>query len=173
MCLQNLGDYDMLNIKALKYLSRYIAVACLLVTSIFMATPIMAASSVTFSWLANPSDENVLGYHLYYCTQSRFNEDSSTKQDFAYSRLIDLNNGILCLGPQYSECQNLDSSQLECENLYGENPKCTLSGLDGTLHFAMTAYSSSAESGYTAELTWTDAQKKAFITMLNLLLLED
>ena len=163
----------MLNDRTKKILARYFTASCLAVSIVFTAMPLMAASSVTFSWLANPSDENVLGYHLYYCTQSRFNTDNSAKQNFAYSHVIDLNNGILCRGPQYSDCENLDAGELQCDNLYGESPTCTLSGLEGNLHFAMTAYSSSAESEYTSELKWTDAQKEAFITMINMLLLDD
>lgn len=164
----------MLNIEALKYLLRYIAVACFLVTSVFLATPIMAASSVTFSWLANPPEENVIGYRLYYGSQSRYNSDGSYKEDFSYPQYIDFMDQVRCFGTDYSSCEPLSSQDLQCEELYSETPRCTVYGLNGTLYFAMTACTNTAESGFTAELkSATPQQLQSIVQIIDLLLLSD
>ena len=108
-------------------------------------------NSVSFSWLANSADEDVVGYRLYYGDYSRFNTDGSLKLDFSYRYVIDLNHAEKC-DLVYENCTTLKEEELDCSNLYGDKPSCTLKQLSGRKYFSLTAYNYYGESQYTKEL---------------------
>ncbi len=128
--------------------------------------------SVTFQWQANPADEYVVGYRLYYGSQSRYNDDGSLKENFSYTQFIDFMDQVRCSGSDYSYCEALSTQDLQCENLYTGTPLCTVNGLSGTLYFTMTAYTNTAESSFTSELL-TPGQQQALGHILETLLLSD
>ncbi len=111
-----------------------------------------SSSKVTFKWKANPPQEFVAGYRLYYGTQSRLKSNGAPKNNFSYTYCIDFTEQVRCQGPDFTSCKQLSAAELQCENLFSENPKCTVANLNGELYFAMTAYTNSAESSYTYEL---------------------
>lgn len=111
---------------------------------------------VTFSWRANPPEDNVIGYRLYYGGYSRFNSNGIPKSNFSYAYYIDFADQMRCDG--YGDglsCRMLRPEELQCENLYGDVPKCTIPNLHGHLYFALTAYNAQSESGFTPELRLT------------------
>jgi len=114
-------------------------------------------SKITFKWKANPPQEFVAGYRLYYGSQSRLESNGMPKSNFSYTYCIDFTEQVRCQGPDFTSCENLSAAELQCENLFSENPQCTVSNLSGELYFAMTAYTNSAESSYTYELKSTFA----------------
>jgi len=109
--------------------------------------------SMTFSWQANPDNENVIGYRLYYGAYSRFYANGVPKQNFSYDHYIDFTDQLRCNPWDLADsCELLTLEELQCINLYGQVPKCTVSKLHGDLFFALTAYNAQAESDYTPEL---------------------
>jgi len=128
----------------------------------------------TFQWQANQAEEYVTGYRLYYGPQSRFKSDGTLKVNFSYPQYIDLTEMTRCSGSDYSSCEILSSTDLQCINYSSATPSCTVNNLNGTLYFAMTAYSNTAESGYTQEIKFSNsADSKNLIPIINMLLLED
>lgn len=112
-----------------------------------------AVDHAIFSWRANPQGDNVLGYRLYYGTKSRLDSAGHVKSGFSYAYYLDFARSQRCrLTASGPVCEPYNSSDVSCEGLYGETPKCTLHGLSGWKYFTMTAYNSEAESDYTAEL---------------------
>ena len=117
-------------------------------------SPAFAADQVTFSWRANPSGDDVVGYRLYFGDASRFDRSGRAKQNFSYDAYIDFTDARLCMHMDAGEvCASYTEEDVECEGLYGENPSCTLYNLEGRYFFAMTAYNTQAESDYTGELS--------------------
>ncbi len=112
-----------------------------------------AAGQTTFKWQANPSQENVIGYRLYYGSQSRVDSNGKLKSNFTYDYYIDLAKSVRCNNLSYAnDCEYLPSNELSCVGLDSNSPQCTLSNLQGTLHLALTAYNSATESNYTSEI---------------------
>ncbi len=122
----------------------------------FMSTNFSIANAgmdVTFSWQANPVDDNVIGYRRYYGTKSRFNTNGSLKSNFSYDYFIDFSELERCDAANSDAlCETLSSDELQCESLYQSNPKCTVSNLNGYLYFTLVAYNAQDESDYTHEL---------------------
>lgn len=117
-------------------------------------TPARAADQVSFSWRANPLEDNVLGYRLYYGSSSRFDTGGIVKSGFSYASYLDFTDSQRCqLTESGPVCETYTADEVQCEGLYGETPKCTLYNLQGTYYFTMTAYNAQAESDYTGELS--------------------
>ncbi len=130
---------------------RICLLCCFLVLSGFSSA--LAADQVAFSWRANPQADNVLGYRLYYGAGSRFNAAGALKSDFSYDYYLDFTDAQRCrLTDSGPVCETYSDSEVYCEGLYGETPKCSLYNLEGTYYFTMTAYNAQAESDYTSEL---------------------
>ena len=76
-----------------------------------------------------------------------------------------------------ANCQDLDPDDIQCENLYGDAPLCSLKKLQGRQFFAMTAYNAQAESDFTPELSvrfdGADPWNIAVLSAINALLLEE
>ena len=112
-----------------------------------------AGQEFAFSWKANPPEDNVVGYRLYYGTYSRFDSTGRVKPNFFYEHYIDIAEFKRCDVSSYGEsCEILHSDDFQCENLYQSFPKCTVFKLSDNLYFVMTAYNYQAESDYTNEL---------------------
>ncbi len=111
-----------------------------------------AGQDVTFSWRANPPEDNVIGYRLYYGPESRFDASGRLRPGFHYQKFIDFTEFERCDGADPLSCDALSSAEVQCEGLYSDTPRCTVFGLTGPLYFAMTAYNAQAESSYTREL---------------------
>jgi hypothetical protein len=127
----------------------------LLVAALVTVHPISAHAlkQISFSWQANPPEEYVLGYRLYYGKSSRFTSDGVPKANFSYEYYIDLFQSERCTATG-SWCEPLDTTELQCDGQQSETPRCTLFNLqDQRLFFALTAYSAETESGYTQELS--------------------
>lgn len=108
----------------------------------------------SFSWHANPPEDNVIGYRLYYASESRFNLDQTLKSDFSYDYYIDFVESKRCVDDGTdADCQDLSDTDFQCFNLYGDTPLCTVYQLRGMQFFAMTAYNAQAESDFTPELS--------------------
>lgn len=107
--------------------------------------------TISFKWLSNPPEDNIIGYRLYYGKSSRFNANGSTKSNFSYDYYIDFKDSLRCK-TDGSTCEYLDPNELNCQNLQASSPSCTLAQLTGTLYFSLTACSDRLESGYTHEL---------------------
>jgi len=113
-----------------------------------------AAEKASFSWLANPPEDNVIGYRLYYGSESRYTLNQTLKTNFTYDYYIDFAEAKRCLDDGTdANCRDLSAADFQCQNLYGEAPLCTVYGLNGLLYFAMTAYNAQAESDFTPELS--------------------
>ena len=114
-----------------------------------------AADQVTISWRANPQNDNVLGYRIYFGAESRFDGSGLVKAGFSYTYYLDLSESKLCLQTESGPvCEPFTEDDVDCTGLFSETPRCTLYNLDeGRTYFAMTAYSAQAESDYTHELT--------------------
>lgn len=110
--------------------------------------------SVTFTWKANPPEENVTGYRLYYGPNSRFFYNGLKKHDFSYKYCINFATSQRCSGENYTNCKDLGSEILKCNGLYRTTPECTLSKLSGINYFSLTAYNNLGESAYTKELQY-------------------
>ncbi|MCL7486567.1 MAG: hypothetical protein M8357_00135 [Desulfobulbaceae bacterium] len=121
-------------------------------------SPAVAAipGQVSFAWQANPPEDNVIGYRLYYGGYSRFDSSGKPKSNFSYDYYIDFAELERCYtdGSGVS-CRILSSEELQCVNLNRDVPTCTISNLHGSLYFALTAYNAQAESTYTPELNLT------------------
>ncbi|HFQ90719.1 MAG TPA: hypothetical protein ENK27_11660 [Desulfobulbus sp.] len=130
--------------------------SCFLVLVLFLVsgslTGALAAGQVTFSWRANPPEDHVLGYRLYYGTRSRFDSTGHPRPGFHYDSFIDFTESERCDGSDPQSCEALSAGEVVCENLWGDTPRCTVSGLTGPLYVAMTAYNAQMESDYTHEL---------------------
>jgi hypothetical protein len=131
----------------------------------------------SFQWKANPAQETVAGYRLYYGTKSRFDAAGKPKSNFAYDYYIDLAESVRCNNLSYSnDCEYLAPNELSCKGLDSGSPSCSLANLQGTLHFAMTAFNASKESGYTKEFKIAPTgqqpqpQKKSLLPAIQLLL---
>lgn len=112
-----------------------------------------AATEVSFSWRANPAEDNVVGYRLYYGHGSRFTTSGTPKPDFSYSSYLDFTESERCeLTDSGPVCEPYSKEEVKCVGLNGAAPKCTMYNLKGTYYFAMTAYNTTAESDYTPEL---------------------
>ena len=121
------------------------SVACILLVA-FYGSPAQAAKGITFSWVANPVEDEIVGYRLYYGQESRFTGGT-------YDHYIDFTSSQSCPADTNGyDCEPLASDAVSCEDLFREAPKCTINGLPDGLYFAMTAYNSQAESDYTHEL---------------------
>jgi len=111
---------------------------------------------VTFAWQANPPEDNVIGYRLYYGGYSRFDPTGNLKTNFSYDYYIDFAEFERCYADSTgTSCQMLSSEELQCDNLNQDVPTCTISNLHGSLYFALTAYNAQDESDFTPELTLT------------------
>lgn len=136
----------------------------------------LALDKVTFSWQANPPEDYVLGYRLYYGASSRFGADGLPKANFSYDYYIDFFHSERCIADgSGTNCERLDLTDLQCENLYNQVPRCTVFNLPGeNFFFSMTAYNAEMESGYTQELsTPFNRRAMAAIQAVNLLLHAD
>lgn len=131
----------------------------------------LALEKITFSWYANPPQDYVLGYRLYYGTSSRYTSEGLPKSNFSYDYYIDFTLSERCLGDGTdTHCEQLDPSALLCENLAGKTPSCTIYNLPGQDYFfAMTAYNVDAESGYTRELTPASSGRWTVLQYVNTL----
>ena len=129
--------------------NRLASVACFLLVALFVSadlSPAQAAEGITFSWRANPVEDDVIGYRLYYGPESRLTGGQYERYiDFTYSESCPANTS------GYG-CEPLADDAVSCEDLIHETPKCTINNLPGGLYFAMTAYNAQAESDYTHEL---------------------
>jgi hypothetical protein len=125
----------------------------LCLSGIFFVTNALAVDHATFSWRANPQDDAILGYRLYYGSNSRYDTAGHLKSDFNYDFYLDFAEEEVCrLTDSGPVCGPYNASLVQCENLAGERPRCTLHNLSGWKHFTMTAYNAAAESLYTTEL---------------------
>ena len=114
--------------------------------SLSVAVTAWAGQDVTFSWRANPVEDGVIGYRLYMGEVSR-----STGTSYPY--YVDFGSWELCfLQNGDSVCDPLPDYAVSCQDLDREIPTCTLHDIEGDLYYAMTAYSSTAESDFTQEL---------------------
>jgi len=121
--------------------------------------------SVTFTWQANPTEENVVGYRLYYGPISRLDSSGRNKLQFSYEYCIDFTEYQRCRGKNYANCEDLGTDVLECTGLYHTTPECTLSQLTGRNYFALTAYNNLGESAYTQELQYNGPIQKPDIPL--------
>src|SRR6056297_1139570 len=81
--------------------------------------------TIEFAWQANPPEENVTGYRLYYDSESRFDSNNNLKSGFSYNYYIDLSESMRC---SYDNgCENLAQNELSCNGLETSSPRCTLS----------------------------------------------
>lgn len=111
-----------------------------------MCASACAGDSLSFSWLANPVDDAVLGYRLYCGSQSR----SITG---GYDYYLDFTAQERCsISINGTTCEPFAENDVLCEDLFGETPRCTITNISEKFYFAMTAYNSEAESDYTREL---------------------
>lgn len=115
---------------------------------------VVAASKVSFTWQANPIEDNVIGYRLYYGS-SRFDSNGVLKKGFSYDYYIDFADSVRCIAGSggKTSCELLGTDKLHCEGLNESYPRCTVSDLHGRLYFALTAYNAQNESSYTSELS--------------------
>jgi hypothetical protein len=115
---------------------------------LFCFSPQTAGAGVTFSWQANPSQDEIVGYRLYYGTESRTVVGG-------YDQYIDFASLQRCpVGGNGLHCTPLRVEAVTCLDLYRDEPKCTVNDLNGHLFFAMTAYNATDESEYTPELEY-------------------
>lgn len=128
-------------------------------------SPAQAAKGITFSWLANPVEDEIVGYRLYYGPESRFTAGH-------YDRYIDFTSLQSCpAGTNGYGCEPLTDNAVSCKDLFRETPKCTVKVGSGDWYFALTAYNAQAESDYTKELSCITPQKHAFLQQVYRLLL--
>lgn len=146
-------------LRSLTSSSRHPAVfrTCIAVASLLLFgggyMPALAVEYATFSWLANPPEDNVIGYRLYYGSESRYNLDQTLKSGFSYEYYIDFVESKRCIADGTdADCLELSDGDFQWENLYGDQPLCTIKKLQGLQYFAMTAYNAQAESDFTPEL---------------------
>lgn len=132
-----------------------------------------AVEPVSFSWQANPPEDYVLGYKLYYGSESRFDSSGRPKTDFSYDYYIDFSDFERCIpGTGDTVCETLSTSEVECEDLSGYFPSCTLHNLRGKLYFSLTAYNAYAESDYTLELRIASKSDFPLLQFIHIILLQ-
>jgi hypothetical protein len=113
---------------------------------LLLAATIVKAGEMTFVWRANPQEDHIVGYRLYYGTASRLAGGH-------YQYYIDFTSRERCvLENDEPECIPLTEAMVTCRGLFLDVPECTINGLQGGLYFAMTAYNSVAESNFTQEI---------------------
>lgn len=144
------------------------SIVCFLLVTLFVFadySPAQAAKGITFSWRANPVEDEVVGYRLYYGSKSRFTSGK-------YERYIDFTSSKSCpAGTNGYGCEPLTANAVSCNDLFRETPKCTVKVQSGDWYFAMTAYNGHAESNFTHELSTVSPQKYAFLRQVYHLLL--
>lgn len=153
------------------------AVACLLLLALsisFNVSPVQA-EDLTFSWRANPEEELIFSYRLYYGPESRYEplsffspksgfyeplSFSSPKSGFSYEYFIDLVLELRCPADSCNDddCEQLPAGTVSCQGLSGsessEYLQCTVLDLPSQSYFTLTAYDGSEEeSDYSNELT--------------------
>ena len=112
-----------------------------------------ASGQVTFSWRANPQDDNVVGYRLYYGSTSRYDSTGHLKSGFSYDHYLDFATFQRCRTTKSGPvCEQYADNEVRCQGLNTNKPRCTIYGLGGYKYFTMTAYNAQAESAYTKEL---------------------
>ena len=112
-----------------------------------------AVNSVSFTWKANPPDENVVGYRLYYGSVSRFLVNGVEKVNIPYTYYIDFTEEMRCEADGgATNCEPLGSGDIQCINLFGDTPTCTVFNMRDRTYVAMTAYNAQEESDFTEEL---------------------
>lgn len=125
---------------------RLVLITAWLVVS--FASPVVAGDGFSFSWQPNPATDEVVGYRLYYGSSSR----SVTG---GYDYYIELNSGQRCpAGGNGFGCEPLPAGALSCQNLFRDNPTCTVYNLPGHVYLAMTACNAWSESAYTHEVAF-------------------
>jgi hypothetical protein len=118
----------------------------------FLIVPARAAAGVSFSWRANPVEDDVVGYRLYYGVRSR-----SAAGHYDY--YIDFTSMERCPAEGGGwGCDPLPASAVSCQDLFREIPKCTVNDLPGRSYLAMTAYNSVSESDYTQEIAYVSPE---------------
>ena len=145
----------------MSYLNSIYSIKNLIILFVFVSSLFLSASSVvgstnekiSFAWQPNPANENIVGYRLYYGKSSRFDSSGKQKTNFQYDYCVDFAELVRCSGNNFSNCEDLGPAQLNCENLYSETPKCTLTNLGGNKYFALTVYDNQQESAFTKELS--------------------
>ena len=124
--------------------------ACLLLAAFFVSagvSHVQAGEGVSFSWRANPVEDEIVGYRLYYGQESRLAASS-------YEYYIDFTSWERCpAGQDGFGCEPLPADAVTCQDLFLETPTCTVFDLQDRLYFAMTAYNAIAESDYTQEVS--------------------
>lgn len=134
----------------------HVSAASLLLVGFFVsasASSVQAGEGVSFSWRANPVEDQIIGYRLYLGQESRYDEENQLKMNFSYDYYVDLTSWEYC--PADSDgygCNPLPDDAVSCVDLFQENPKCTIHDLQDWSYFALTAYNAQEESDYTQEL---------------------
>ncbi len=114
--------------------------------AVFSNSSAEAEEGFSFSWQPNPVTDEVVEYRLYYGANSRYSAGG-------YSYYIDLTHSQRCpAGGNGYGCEPLPADAISCENLFREDPKCTLYTLRGHVYLAMTACNAWSESNYTHEV---------------------
>ncbi|MBM9606093.1 hypothetical protein [Desulfopila inferna] len=108
--------------------------------------------TVELTWQENPPEEYVVGYRLYYGSDSRFDDNGNLKSNFAYNYFIDVFESVRCSNYD-NTCEYLAPDELTCITDNVNDPLCTVGNFEGTAYLAMTAYDDNEESDYTHELT--------------------
>lgn len=129
----------------------FVKILCIVLTAaclvVFPDSPAEAGNGFSFSWQANPPADKITGYRLYYGARSRYSAGG-------YEYYIDLTSSQRCpAGGNGFGCEPLPADALSCEDLFRDNPKCTLYTLPGHVYLAMTAYNDWSESTYSHEVT--------------------
>jgi hypothetical protein len=136
------------------------------------AGTVQAGDTLTFSWRANSDEDNTIGYKLYYGKTSR----KITLQycdNFHYDYYIDFGKMERCrITSDGEDCSSLASDEVNCANLQGEDPQCTVKGMSEQRYFALTAYNAELESDYSREL-FSGPPTQTVIRVISELLLEE
>lgn len=142
-------------------------------------TSFSSAWALTFYWTANPVDEYVFGYRLYYGAESRYDwgeEGISLKSDFSYDFFVDPFFGKQCPAGtvDYSDCVDLDPDAMSCipspRDWLGSQGEiqCTMNGdLPNQVYYSsIRAYNINGEEGdFSQELSHADPQ--IFVTPMS------
>jgi len=133
-----------------------ISAACLLMVAFFVfagVSNVQAEGEISFSWSANPVEDQIIGYRLYLGQESRYDAENQLKMNFSYDYYIDFTSWEYCPadGDGYG-CAPLPDGAVSCVDLFQENPKCTIQNSQNWSFFTLTAYNSQEESDYTPEL---------------------
>jgi len=104
-------------------------------------------AAVTFTWLASPSQDEIVGYRLYYGKKSRWVAGK-------YEKYIDFTSMQTCsTAGDGSDCLPLPAGSVSCQDLFRDAPRCTVKHLDNRFYFALTAYNNNYESEYSSEIS--------------------